>query len=97
MLTKRTSVTNINTYEENDMRDKFTIKINTIKRIKDFVEDMNSFVSDVDAIRGRYILDAKSILGLMSVDLLLPLDIRINTSDEDELIRFNKVIQRYLN
>ena len=79
------------------MQNRFTIKINTIKRVYNFVEDMNTFDSDVDAIRGRYVLDAKSILGVMSVNLLQPLDVQINTSDMNELTRFNKVIKKYLN
>ena len=92
---EHTSVINIGIYI--DMKNSFTIKINTIKRIYNFVDDMNTFESDIDAMRGRYVLDAKSILGLMSVDLLKPLDVRINTSDENELIRFNEVIKKYLN
>lgn len=79
------------------MKDKFIINLGTLKRVNDFVHDMSDFKSDIDIIRGRYIIDGKSYLGLLSLDLFIPLDVKINTNDIDELTLFNEVIQKYLN
>ncbi len=78
------------------MKTEFTIKLNTIKDINNFVGEMLDFESDIDAIRGRYILNAKSVIGLFTLDLSIPLDIKINAINEEELIRFNEVIIKYL-
>ena len=78
------------------MKTEFIIKLNTIKDINNFVGEMLSFDSDIDAIRGRYVLDAKSVIGLFTLDLTMPLDVKINAINEEELIRFNEVIKKYL-
>lgn len=78
------------------MKTEFTIKLNTIKDINNFVGEMLDFESDIDAIRGRYVLNAKSVIGLFTLDLSIPLDIKINAINEEELIRFNEVIVKYL-
>ena len=78
------------------MKTELTIKLNTIKDINNFVGEMLDFESDIDAIRGRYVLNAKSVIGLFTLDLSIPLDIKINAINEEELIRFNEVIVKYL-
>ena len=78
------------------MKTEFTIKLNTIKDINNFVGEMLTFESDIDALRGRYVLNAKSLIGLFTLDLTMPLDIKINAINEEELIRFNEVIVKYL-
>ena len=78
------------------MKTEFTIKLNTIKDINNFVGEMLDFESDIDAIRGRYVLNAKSVIGLFTLDLSMPLNIKINAINEEELIRFNEVIVKYL-
>ena len=78
------------------MKTEFTIKLNTIKDINNFVGEMLDFESDIDAIRGRYVLNAKSVIGLFTLDLSIPLNIKINAINEEELIRFNEVIVKYL-
>lgn len=74
---------------------KYTITLNTIERARRFVDDVSKFKSDIDIISGRYICDAKSIMGIFSFDISKPTDIVIHSDDQDELIRFEEVIKKY--
>lgn len=71
------------------------VLINTITKAKTFVFDMEQFDSDVLIHSGRYVLDAKSIMAIFSINLAEPLDIEILSEDEEEIIKFNEVIQKY--
>ena len=64
------------------------IKLNSIEKVKNFVSRISTFDCDVDVLYRRYILDAKSIMALLSVDLTEPLKVMIHTDDYDELKRF---------
>ena len=64
------------------------IKLNSIEKVKDFVNQATTFECDVDVLYRRYILDAKSIMALLSADLTEPLKVVIHTNDYDELKRF---------
>ncbi len=46
-----------------------TVKIDTIEKVKDFVNKVNTFNGDVDLKSDRYTIDAKSIMGIFSLDL----------------------------
>ena len=64
------------------------IKLNSIEKVKNFVNQVSTFECDVDVLYRRYILDAKSIMALLSADLTEPLKVVIHTDDYDELKRF---------
>ncbi len=61
----------------------FMIKLTTIADVQKFVTTVTLFESDVDIVSGRYIVDAKSILGLLSLDLSKPLEVNIYSCTED--------------
>ena len=54
-----------------------TISLNSIDKVKAFVNDITKFDSDFDLVSGRYVIDAKSIMGIFSVDLSKAVDLRI--------------------
>ncbi len=59
----------------------------TLKNIKDVREFVNIVVLieyDVDLSQGRYIIDAKSIMGIFSLDLLSPITVTAHTDDASE-------------
>lgn len=56
---------------------------------------MSRVNSDVDAIMGRYIIDAKSVLGIYALDLRKPIDVEIHSGDEEEIKRFNMVMEEF--
>ena len=61
-----------------------TVKIclNSIEKVKSFVNDITKFDVDFDLVSGRYVIDAKSIMGIFSLDLSKPIDLSIH-ADED--------------
>ncbi len=59
-----------------------TIKLDSIDRVKDFVRIITGFDNDFDLRSGRYTVDAKSILGIFSLDLSRPIELDIYGSDD---------------
>ncbi len=66
-----------------------TVKIclNSIDKVKAFVNDITKFDSDFDLVSGRYVIDAKSIMGIFSLDLSKDIDLNIHAEDNiDEIL-----------
>ena len=61
------------------------IRINTIEDVKNFVTTVTKCNYEVDIVSGRYAIDAKSIMGIFSLDLSKPLELRVHSDDCDEL------------
>ena len=70
-----------------------TIQLNAINDVKDFVNTVMMFDYDIDLVSGRYAIDAKSIMGIFSLDLSKPIKLQAHTEDPEALI---KVIQKYI-
>ena len=62
------------------------ISLNSIDKVKSFVNDISKFNYDFDLISGRYVIDAKSIMGIFSLDLSKPIDLSIHTEENVEQI-----------
>ena len=71
------------------------IKLNSLEKVKHFVNEATTFECDVDVLYRRYILDAKSIMALLSVDLTESLKVVIHTDDYDELKRFFDMMEDF--
>lgn len=70
-----------------------TINLNSIDKVKAFVNDITKFDTDFDLVSGRYVIDAKSIMGIFSLDLSKPIDLNIHCDDGgDEII---DVLKKY--
>ena len=65
-----------------------TVKIclNSIEKVKSFVNDITKFDVDFDLVSGRYVIDAKSIMGIFSLDLSKPIDLNIHAQEEMDTI-----------
>ncbi|MCI8581441.1 MAG: HPr family phosphocarrier protein, partial [Dorea sp.] len=48
-----------------------------------FVNEITKFDNDFDLVSGRYVIDAKSIMGIFSLDLSKPIDLNIHASESD--------------
>ena len=59
------------------------ISLNSIDKVKSFVNAISQFDFDFDLVSGRYVIDAKSIMGIFSLDLSKPIDLNIH-SESDE-------------
>ncbi|MCD8396730.1 MAG: HPr family phosphocarrier protein [Lachnospiraceae bacterium] len=63
------------------------ISLNSIDKVKSFVNDITKFDNDFDLVSGRYVIDAKSIMGIFSLDLSKPIDLNIHAEDNiDEIL-----------
>ncbi|KAB0576979.1 hypothetical protein EI53_01745 [Fusobacterium naviforme] len=63
------------------------ISLNSIDKVKSFVNTIARYNEDFDLVSGRYVIDAKSIMGIFSLDLSKPIDLNIhgNTEESDIL------------
>ena len=62
------------------------ISLDSIDKVKSFVNDITKFDSDFDLISGRYVIDAKSIMGIFSLDLSKPIDLNIHAEENVEAV-----------
>lgn len=62
------------------------ISLNSIDKVKSFVNDLTKFDADFDLVSGRYVIDAKSIMGIFSLDLSKPIDLNIHAENNVEEI-----------
>ncbi len=62
---------------------KVQVSLNSIDKVKSFVKDISQFDYDFDLISGRYVIDAKSLLGIFSLDLSKPIDLSIHAADDE--------------
>lgn len=58
-----------------------TVMLNTISDVKNFVNIVTKYDFDVDLISGRYAVDAKSIMGIFSLDMSKPIKLEAHTED----------------
>ena len=65
----------------------FDIQLNSINDVKIFVNTVSKYSFDIDLISGRYIVDAKSIMGIFSLDLAKPIKMEIHTDNCDALMK----------
>lgn len=70
----------------------FEIVLDSVDKVKAFVSDMSKIEGDVFLCVGRYVIDAKSIMGIFSLELSKPLWLEI----EDWKEEYAAVIERYL-
>ena len=60
------------------------IKLTNVKDIRDFVNQVILVDYEVDLVQGRYTIDAKSIMGIFSLDLLSPITLKAHTENAEE-------------
>lgn len=70
-----------------------TVRISTINDVKNFVSTVMLFNYDIDLISGRYAIDAKSIMGIFSIDLSKDLKLVAHSNDTAEL---EEAIAKYI-
>ena len=70
------------------------ISLNSIDKVKSFVNAITQFEFDFDLVSGRYVIDAKSIMGIFSLDLSKPIDLNIH-ADGAALDSVMEIIDKY--
>ncbi len=71
----------------------FNIQLNSINDVKLFVNTVSNYSCDIDLTSGRYVVDAKSIMGIFSLDLSKPIKVEIFSDDCDQLM---KELERFM-
>ena len=71
------------------------ISLNSIDKVKAFVNEISKFDCDFDLVSGRYVIDAKSIMGIFSLDLSKPINLNIR-AEGAALDAILAVVQAYV-
>lgn len=70
------------------------VKLN-ITDVDNFCKDVNTFKADINAGDGNRVIDPKSLLSIMTLDLLKEIKVEIITDDEYEINRFRELLHKY--
>ena len=63
------------------------ISLNSIDKVKAFVNEITKFDNDFDLVSCRYVIDAKSIMGIFSLDLSKSIELNIHSENNvDEIL-----------
>lgn len=65
-----------------------SVIINSIDKVKSFVEVSSSIEDELELKSGRYVIDAKSIIGIFSLNLCHPLTLVIHNDDKSIISKF---------
>ena len=63
--------------------------------LNEFIKITTSFESNIDMIKDRYVIDAKNLLGVLSLDFTQPTMVVIHSVNEDEIVRFYDEMKRF--
>ena len=70
------------------------ISLNSIDKVKAFVNEVTKYDAEFDLVSGRYVIDAKSIMGIFSLDLSKPIDLNVHAeSNIDDVM---EVLKAYM-
>ena len=69
------------------------IKLSSIEDVRNFVNIVSKYDIDIDLSSGRYIVDAKSLMGLFSLDLSKPVELHVHTENPE---KFYDSIKSYI-
>ena len=71
------------------------IKLTTEDDIIDFINITRSYKATIDLIKYHHCVDAKSIMGVIALGAYEAVDIKLISSNEDEILRFAKDMERF--
>lgn len=63
---------------------KVMVYLNSVEKVKNFINITNKMDCQLDLISGRYVVDGKSIMGIFSLDLSQPVELVINNNTKEE-------------
>jgi phosphotransferase system HPr-like phosphotransfer protein len=64
----------------------FNVKLSTIENVKDFVNIVSKYDYEIDLKSGRYVVDAKSIMGIFSLDLMNKIEVTVHSDECGDLM-----------
>ncbi|MBE5902056.1 MAG: HPr family phosphocarrier protein [Lachnospiraceae bacterium] len=72
------------------------VNLNSIDKVKSFVNTISQFDQSFDLISGRYVINAKSIMGIFSLDLSQPIELRIQNEEAGDMNEVMEALKPYL-
>ena len=72
------------------------INLNSIEKVKSFVNEITKFDAEFDLVSGRYVIDAKSIMGIFSLDISKPIDLNVHAESDEEAQKILSAIDPYI-
>ena len=74
------------------------VNLNNIDAVKDFVSEMSKLPENVnvDLLSGRYVINAKSIMGVFSLDLSKPIDLRVTCENQYVVNQVYELCDKFL-
>lgn len=78
------------------MNKKYTISLEKLEAVQKFVAEVSKLVVDVDLISGRYTVNAKSIMGIFSLDLSKPIEMVVHTDEADVLAEVERALKQFI-
>lgn len=70
----------------------FSVSLDSIDKVKEFVREVSNIEGDVLLSSGRYIIDAKSIMGIFSLDLSKPITLEVEDWKEEYVLLLKKYL-----
>lgn len=67
--------------------EKMTVRLDTIDKVKNFSEIIARYNDEADLISGRYRVDAKSVMGIFSLDLEKDIELVLNGNNNDKIMQ----------
>ncbi|MBQ3037872.1 MAG: HPr family phosphocarrier protein [Clostridia bacterium] len=71
----------------------FNIMLNSINDVKEFVNVVSKYEFDIDLTSGRYVVDAKSIMGIFSLNLSKPIKVEAHCEADNA---FMEEVKRFI-
>ncbi|MDF2819596.1 MAG: HPr component phosphorylation site [Clostridiales bacterium] len=62
------------------------VSLDSIDKVKQFVNLVSKYDTEFDLVSGRYVIDAKSIMGIFSLDLSKSIDLNIHDGEQSDLV-----------
>lgn len=72
------------------------VLLNSVNKVKNFNNIVCSYDCEFDLVSGRYVIDAKSIMGTFSLDLSKIIELRIHTEDSDLIADIENNLEAFI-
>ncbi len=81
----------------NKEQNKISINLSTVERVKRFISFICQYRAECNLTSwdGKYIVDAKSVMGVFSLDLSKPVKLEIYTNDQEEAMKIMNGLSEY--
>lgn len=71
------------------------VLLNSIDKVKKFTTEISTLKNDVDIMQGRYTVDAKSIMGVFSLNLVDTVAVKFESDDEEDIDKFLRITEEF--